>query len=105
MGTIVKLAATDTEISKMLKGSLILQAEQNDHKRTSLRLFTAMQHLAEYIRDVESKWDSDEHFERVEDAVRYLDAAKYMRDMGRKEDRIEAIEAWVNKARAFPWEH
>ena len=47
--SIVKLATTDTDTERLLKGPVLLQAESNAHKKTALKLDSAVKMLENWI--------------------------------------------------------
>lgn len=98
----IKLAASDFEIERLLKGSVLLEAEKNAHNRTAYKLNTVVRFLNTFLSEFEGAWDNDEECASPEIAKDYLEAAKFMRDtFGRTGDRIDAIKSWYDNYLPF----
>lgn len=94
----ITLSTTDTDAERILKGSALLEAEKQAHKKTALKLDTTQKLLAKFLDEFEGKWDSDEGCESEEIAFDYIDAAKWMaNNFDRKGDRIKAVEEWLRE--------
>lgn len=100
--TIVRLETTDSDLERMFKDSLILEAEKSAHKRTYLKVDTLQKFLRVWLCEFEAKWDNDETCDSPEIAMDYIVQATYMRDnFGRKENRIDEVKKWVDDY--LPW--
>ena len=96
------LATTDTDTERLLKGSVLLEAEKNAHKKTFLKLDTATKHLCKFLDEFEGKWDSNEDCDSPEIALDYLDAARFMLNhFGRVHNRIDAVQEWYDNYLPF----
>lgn len=93
---------TDDKTSELLKGSLLLEAEKNAHKKTHLKMATLAFHLSKFLDEFEGKWDSDEQCDSPEIAIDYLDAAIFMRNFfGRVNNRIDEVQVWYDNYLPF----
>lgn len=92
----ITLATTEQDAAHLLRGcSVLLEAEKQAHKKTFLKLDTAVKHLAKFLDEFEGKWDSDEQCASPEIAQDYIDAAKFMANyFGRVNNRIRHVEEW-----------
>jgi len=94
----VTFAISEEEYNRMVnkKGSVLLEAEQQAHKKTALKLNTVVKHLSNFLDEFEAEFDNNKKCASEKIAMDYLDAAEYMRDnFGRKHNRIRDIEEWV----------
>lgn len=77
--SIVKLATTDTDTERLLKGSVLLQAEVNAHKKTALKLDSAVKQLENWIGFFENDFalgDVDGNYVRMKS---YLESVELLR--------------------------
>lgn len=92
------LATTDSDTSRLLKGSALLEAEKQAHKKTYLKLDTACKLMAKLCDEREAEWDSDERFASEEFAYDYIEAARFLANhFGRTNNRIRQAEEWINE--------
>lgn len=78
---------------------LMKQNAQKDNElhKMSMKTNTLAMHLSKFLDEFEGAWDCDERCASPEIAQDYIDAAKYMMNhFGRIENRIRAVEDWVN---------
>lgn len=70
---------------------------ERDVLKKYLQAKTLALHLENFLDEFEGAWDNDEQCASPEIAQEYIDAAKYMADnFGRINNRIRAIEEWLN---------
>ena len=75
----IKLATTDTDTERLLKGSVLLQAESNAHKKTALKLDSAVKQLENWIGFFENDFalgDVDGNYVRMKS---YLETIEIIR--------------------------
>lgn len=101
--TIVKLASTDSDTERLLKGSVLLQAEMNAHKRTALKYDTVVKMLEFALDRWEGEWGNDEWCE-PEDGDWYIKTARWMQVHHGREDggTISRVQDFLNKY--LPWD-
>lgn len=98
----ITLATTEPDTERLLKGSVLLEAEKSAHKKTYLKLDTACKHLCKFLDEFEGRWDSDEQCDSPEIALDYLDAARFMLNhFGRVHNRIDDIQKWYDNYLPF----
>lgn len=101
--TLVKLASTDTDTERLLKGSVLLQAEMNAHKRTALKYDTVQKMLAFWLDEFEGAFNSDEWCE-YEAGEHYIQCARWMQVHHNREDggTMSRVQEFLNKY--LPWD-
>lgn len=97
----VKIQERDKEINRMVTQFLqesINKTQGNEVKRILL------DHLGKMLDEHEAFFDRFGRFESVEFANDYIEAAKAAKFLGRKVDRIEDVQEWVNSPDSLPFE-
>lgn len=97
----VKIQERDKEIDRMVTQFLqesINKTQGNEVKRILL------DHLSKMLDEHEAIFERFRQFESVEFANDYIEAAKAAKFLGRKVDRIEDVQEWVNSPDSLPFD-
>lgn len=101
---ITTLVTTEDDTTRLLKGSILLEAEKQSHARTHSRLTIAYSLLLEWIVYFENDFESDEaqNYERMKTYLQTVDHVKHVSPLPPYRERmVERVKEAMNK---LPWD-
>lgn len=101
---ILTLVTTEDDTTRLLKGSLLLEAEKQSHNRTHSRLTVSYGILLEWLVFFENDFENseDQTFERMQHYLITVDHIKHVSPLPPYRERmVERVKEVINR---LPWD-